>query len=109
MKYCVFRLYAPLCSWGEIAVGGERRSAFHPSKSAIIGLIAAAMGLEREDAIALRRIDPGLLTENHPPLCGQLLGKEEEAIYVDGSVYLSTNGSVYLSVIDEGAWTFLSV
>ncbi len=49
MKYCAFRLYAPLCSWGEIAAGGERRSALHPSKSAIIGLIGAAMGIERED------------------------------------------------------------
>ncbi len=75
MKYCVFRLYAPLCSWGEIAVGSERRSALHPSKSAIIGLIAAAMGIEREDeekqlklasalGFAIKLINPGTIIKD---------------------------------------------
>jgi CRISPR system Cascade subunit CasD len=50
MDYLIFRLYGPLASWGEIAVGGERRSATHPGRSAIIGLLAAAAGIDRQDA-----------------------------------------------------------
>lgn len=49
MDFLVFRLYGPMMSWGEIAVGGERRSARHPSRSAITGLVAAALGIKRED------------------------------------------------------------
>ncbi len=49
MDFLVFRLYGPMMSWGETAVGGERRSARHPSRSAITGLVAAALGIKRED------------------------------------------------------------
>lgn len=57
MEYLVFRLYGPLASWGEIAVGGERRSATHPGRSAIIGLLAAAAGIDRQDTDRQRRIN----------------------------------------------------
>lgn len=51
MNYLVFRLYGPMASWGEIAVGEARHTANYPSKSAISGLLAAALGIERgEDA-----------------------------------------------------------
>ena len=43
MDYLLFRLYGPMASWGEIAVGETRHSAAYPGKSAIIGLLAAAM------------------------------------------------------------------
>ena len=45
--YLLFRLYGPLASWGEIAVGEWRHSAFYPSKSSLLGLLGAALGLER--------------------------------------------------------------
>lgn len=48
MDYLVFRLYGPMASWGEIAVGEARHSAAYPSKSAITGLLAAALGIRRE-------------------------------------------------------------
>ncbi len=48
MEYLVFRLYGPMASWGEIAVGEARHSAAYPSKSAITGLLASALGLTRE-------------------------------------------------------------
>lgn len=53
MAFLVFRLYAPLASWGEPAVGEERPSAAHPSASAVLGLLAAALGLRRDDEVAL--------------------------------------------------------
>jgi CRISPR system Cascade subunit CasD len=48
MEYLLFRLYGPMASWGEIAVGQMRHSEVKPSKSAIIGLLAAALGITRE-------------------------------------------------------------
>lgn len=46
--YLVFRLQGALASWGDIAVGDIRPSYRCPSKSAVIGLIAAALGIERK-------------------------------------------------------------
>jgi CRISPR system Cascade subunit CasD len=49
VEYLVFLLYAPLGAMGGIAVG-ERRAGFdRPGKSAILGLVAAALGLDRSD------------------------------------------------------------
>jgi CRISPR system Cascade subunit CasD len=47
--YLIFRLYGALASWGDIAVGVVRSSYRYPSKSAVIGLIAAALGVERDE------------------------------------------------------------
>lgn len=47
--YLVFTLYGPLAAWGDIAVGEYRPSFSHPSKSAIIGLLAAALGIRRDE------------------------------------------------------------
>lgn len=49
MEFLLFQIYSPIVSWGEIAVGGERQSARHPSKSAIIGLVSAALGIKRSE------------------------------------------------------------
>jgi CRISPR system Cascade subunit CasD len=45
----LFRLYAPLSSWGEVAVGEYRPTHSYPSRSALLGLIGAALGIERSD------------------------------------------------------------
>lgn len=50
-EYLVFQLYGPLVSWGDIAVGEERPSALVPTKSAIIGILAAAKGIKRPDTV----------------------------------------------------------
>ncbi|KAF0119380.1 MAG: CRISPR-associated protein [Rhodospirillaceae bacterium] len=47
--FLIFRLYGPLATWGDIAVG-ERRAGFsRPGKSAALGIVAAALGIERAD------------------------------------------------------------
>ena len=48
-NYLVFQLYAPLAAWGGQAVGQERPSNDHPGRSALLGLLAAALGLRRDD------------------------------------------------------------
>ena len=50
--FLVFQLYGALASWGDIAVGEDRPSLGHPTKSAIMGLLAAALGIERENDTA---------------------------------------------------------
>lgn len=54
--YLLFRLYSPLAAWGDIAVGEYRPSFAHPSKSAVMGLIAAALGLRRDQEQAQRAL-----------------------------------------------------
>lgn len=50
MEYLVFRLYGPFASWGGIAVGESRHTAAYPGKSALTGLLAAALGIRRDQA-----------------------------------------------------------
>lgn len=52
METLIFQLQGPLSSWGEPAVGEYRPTAEYPSQSAIQGLLAAALGIVREDAEA---------------------------------------------------------
>ena len=52
MDYLVFQLQAPLSSWGEPAVGEFRGTAEHPSQSALVGLLGAALGILRDDEAA---------------------------------------------------------
>ncbi|WP_341668070.1 type I-E CRISPR-associated protein Cas5/CasD [Alcaligenes sp. SDU_A2] len=52
-QYLVFRLYGPLASWGTTAVGEERPTASMPSRSALLGLLGAALGIRRDDETAL--------------------------------------------------------
>ena len=46
-RYLLFRLYGPMAAWGDTAVGEFRPSQTHPGRSAILGLLAAALGLRR--------------------------------------------------------------
>lgn len=47
--YLLFRLYGPMAAWGDVAVGEYRPSYAHPGKSAILGLLAAAKGIRRQE------------------------------------------------------------
>lgn len=47
--FLTFTLAAPLASFGGVAVGERRASADHPMKSAILGLVAGALGIERTE------------------------------------------------------------
>jgi CRISPR system Cascade subunit CasD len=59
MDFLIFTIYAPLASWGDIAVGELRGSWDRPSRSAILGMIAAALGLERDNQDAHDALDAG--------------------------------------------------
>jgi CRISPR system Cascade subunit CasD len=56
-SFLLFTLYAPLSSWGEITVGEDRGSWDRPSRSAVLGLLAAALGIIRDDQSAHDELD----------------------------------------------------
>jgi len=72
----LFTLWAPLAAMGDVAVG-ERRAGFdRPARSAVLGLVAAALGIERADeagqdalqagySLALRVLAPGRLLHDY--------------------------------------------
>ena len=59
METLIFQLQAPLSSWGEVAVGEYRPSAEYPSQSAIQGLLGAALGIDRDDDAAQKKLRTG--------------------------------------------------
>lgn len=75
-QFVLFTLWAPLAAMGEVAVG-ERRGGFdRPARSAVLGLVAAALGIDRHDedghaalesgyALALRVLSPGTLVQDY--------------------------------------------
>ena len=59
MDFLIFQLYGVLASWGDIAVGEVRPTQNHPSKSAIIGLLAGALGIDRYEDKKHQKLDQG--------------------------------------------------
>lgn len=60
MRVLVFTLYAPMASFGEVAVGERRMGWARPARSAVLGLVAAARGVDRNDDDAHRGLESGL-------------------------------------------------
>lgn len=58
-EYLVFQLYGPLQAWGDVAVGRIRPTAARPTRSGLLGLLAAAAGVRREDEATLAAFDLG--------------------------------------------------
>jgi CRISPR system Cascade subunit CasD len=53
IDFLAFRLYAPLASWGDVAVGEYRPSLSYPGRSALLGLLGAALGVRRDQESVL--------------------------------------------------------
>jgi CRISPR system Cascade subunit CasD len=56
-RFLLFTLYAPLAAFGDIAVGESRGGFDRPGRSAILGLAAAALGIDRRDEKAHAELD----------------------------------------------------
>ena len=57
MATLLLRLAAPLQSWGADSKFETRKTNREPTKSGVIGLLAAALGLRRDDAAGLARLN----------------------------------------------------
>jgi len=55
-----FRLWGPMAAWGDIAVGERRGTWGRPSRSGVLGLVAAALGIARAEGPAHDRLEAGL-------------------------------------------------
>ncbi|MBK5911021.1 type I-E CRISPR-associated protein Cas5/CasD [Rhodothalassium salexigens] len=55
--FLTLTLYGPLAAMGEIAVGENRTGWPRPARSAVLGLLAAALGLRRDQEEALAALD----------------------------------------------------
>jgi CRISPR system Cascade subunit CasD len=75
-EYLTFTLYGMMASWGDIAVGEYRPTADHPTRSAVLGLLAAALGIRRDEEerlaaltraykVAIRVEAPGVLLRDY--------------------------------------------
>jgi len=58
-EFLTFSLWAPMAAMGDIAVGERRVGGNRPARSAILGLIAAALGVERLEEARLAAIEAG--------------------------------------------------
>lgn len=61
MDYLVFQLRGAMASWGEAAVGEYRGSHDYPTASALAGMVAAALGLRRDQEADLRALNSSYL------------------------------------------------
>jgi len=58
-EFLVFSLYGAMASWGDVAVGDFRPTHDHPTRSAIFGLVAAALGIRRDEEEKLAALSDG--------------------------------------------------
>lgn len=75
MPTLLLRLAGPMQSWGTTSRFDQRDTAKEPSKSGVIGLLAAAMGIDRENwvdleplthfAMGVRHDRPGVLKQDY--------------------------------------------
>ena len=49
MRFLTFAMVAPMAAFGSLAVGERRASWDRPGRSAVLGLIGACLGVDRED------------------------------------------------------------
>lgn len=55
--YLALYFDAPLQSWGYASKFDRRTSLAHPTRSGVIGLLCAALGVDRTDTHGLARLD----------------------------------------------------
>ena len=55
--YLLFHLYGPMTAWGDTAVGEFRPSHDHPTRSAVLGLVAATLGIRRHEEDRLQALE----------------------------------------------------
>lgn len=56
MDFLTLTLHGPMAAWGGVAVGEQRPSETHPTKSAMLGMLGAALGIRRDDEDALQAL-----------------------------------------------------
>lgn len=109
MSTLLLRLAAPLQSWGDSAKFETRGTGREPTKSGVIGLAAAALGISREDTAALEPLHAlrfGIRVEREGKLLRDFhIAKTEKTSYVTYRDYLSD--AVFLAGLESDNAAFL--
>lgn len=71
--FLLLTLAGPMAAWGDVAVGESRPAYARPSKSGVFGLVAAALGLARDDENGHRALRQGTGFAVWPTVPGHLL------------------------------------
>ena len=106
MATLLLRLAAPLQSWGIDSKYDTRRTGREPSKSGVIGLLAAALGLHRDQDEAIGALVSalrfGVRVEQEGTLLRdfQMVHKDGKTSYVTHRYYLSD--AVFLVGLESG-------
>lgn len=113
MATLLLRLAAPLQSWGADSKFETRRTNYEPTKSGVLGLVAAALGLRRDDEEGLARLARlrfgvrvdragDLLVDFH--MVHRVVDGKEETSWVTHRYYLCD--AVFLAGLesDDRAW-----
>lgn len=109
MSTLLLRLAAPLQSWGDCSKFEVRGTGREPTKSGVIGMIASALGISREDADALKPLNAlrfGIRADRE----GRLLrdfhtAKDAKTAYVTYRDYLSD--AVFLAGVEADDEAYL--
>ena len=95
MATLLLRLAAPLQSWGTDSKFETRRTGREPSKSGVIGLLAAALGIRRDADLEIQALSSALRFGVRVDHEGELLRdfhmvhKDEKTTYLTNRYYLS--------------------
>ncbi len=99
MATLLLRLAAPMQSWGMDSKFETRKTGREPTKSGVIGLIAAALGVKRDDQAALERLNclrfgvrvdqEGKLLSDYHTAKKEGKNKSENTSYVTRRYYLA--------------------
>lgn len=58
-QYLTFQIYGPLQAYGTVAVGEIRPTSTMPTRSAVLGILAAAIGIRRDEETRLAELRDG--------------------------------------------------
>ena len=94
MATLLLRLAAPLQSWGTDSKFDTRRTGREPSKSGVIGLLAAALGIRRDEDVKIQALSAalrfGVRVDNEGELLRDFhMAHSEKTPYVTNRYYLS--------------------
>lgn len=85
MRFLGFRLFAPLASFGDVAVGERRPSLTAPTRSMVLGLLGACLGVRRDDAEGQAELERSLGVATRTDAPGRLLVDYHTAQAPDGT------------------------
>jgi CRISPR system Cascade subunit CasD len=110
MATLLLRLAGPMQSWGSESKFGTRRTELYPTKSGVIGMLAAALGMKRDESLeqfhSLKfgvRIDaPGKVIKDF-----HTARKNEKVSYITDRYYL--NDAIFLVGLESDDIDFLEL